>query len=428
MHDNNSHRLLFAACAISLITGCATTTDRVALDASNTKIQPVFRVQQPAGTAAGQYAVGRIELADGRIGAAIVRFRNALKLDPAFVDAQNGLGVAYGQQGRFDKAAEAFRAALALAPASPYVLNNLGYAEMKAGRLVEARESFRHSLAIDPKNVHTRENVRLLVQLEQDSRAVVMEVAPAPVRAAAPAQAAPPQASVATVLSRTDKTMLVQLAPNVYELRPASPIADAHERSPVVSPVAVQPVVAPVAVAAPAVAAAAVATPAVAAAAITEAAVTEAPRAASPTPAVVRTVAPRATPSAPAVVRTAAPRAPVAAVTRFEVSNGVGIERLAARTAVRFARLGIGISRVSNYESFDRVQTEIHYRKGFLEQARLVQAKLPVAAKLVASGSLRTDINVRLVVGRDMATGSLAWWDRSLDMARGEASDGERHL
>lgn len=418
MHDNNSHRLLFAACAISLITGCATTTDRVALDASNTKIQPVFRVEQPAGTAAGQYAVGRIELADGRIGAAIVRFRNALKLDPAFVDAQNGLGVAYGQQGRFDKAAEAFRAALALAPASPYVLNNLGYAEMKAGRLVEARDSFRHSLAIDPKNVHTRENVRLLVQLEQNSRAVVMEVAPAPVRAAAPAQVVPPQASVATVLSRTDKTMLVQLAPNVYELRPASPIADAHERSPAVSPVAVQPVVAPVAVA----------TPAVAAAAITEAAVTEAPRAASPTPAVVRTAAPRVTPSAPAIVRTAAPRAPVAAVTRFEVSNGVGIERLAARTAVRFARLGIGISRVSNYESFDRVQTEIHYRKGFLEQARLVQAKLPVAAKLVASGSLRTDINVRLVVGRDMATGSLAWWDRSLDMARGEASDGERHL
>ncbi len=171
------YRHLLGACAVSLVTGCATTVDRVALDAGNTLIEPVYRVQQPAGTAAGQYAVGRLDLAEGRIDAAIRRFRAALKLDPVFVEAHNGLGVAYGHQGRFAEATDAFRRALASGPASAHVLSNLGYAQMRVGDLHEAWESFVRAVELDPKNRRTLENVRALVSLQRRKAAAVAHAA-----------------------------------------------------------------------------------------------------------------------------------------------------------------------------------------------------------------------------------------------------------
>lgn len=376
--------IVAAACSAALMGGCAQMGPRT--EAPALKVEPVFRVQQPAGTAAGQYAVGRIDLAEGRVGAAIQRFRDALKLDPTFVEAHNGLGVAFGMQGRYAESAEAFRSALALGPASAHVLNNLGFAQMRAGKLDEARQSFARSLEIEPKNARTRENLRVLVALERDGR----EEPAASVAAAVPAregltrnsptaiESTPPaSAPSATVLSRTDASMLVRLAPNLYELRRVDQAGAQH---------------ASVGVNDSATAASAV--PAIAVAPVTAA------------------VAPRVTPVAKAEEmrsRSTNRRSP-GRIGRFEVSNGAGVERLAARTAVQFARFGVGISRVSNYESFDRVRTEIHYRKGFLKQAQLVQQKLPVEAKLVATDRLRPEINVRLVVGRDMVQTPIAWW------------------
>jgi len=418
---NKRYPLLVGACSVALVTGCATTTDPVSLDKSNTKVQPVYRVQQPAGTAAGQYAVGRLDLAEGRVDAAIVRFRNALKLDPTFVEAHNGLGVALGMKGRYDEAAEAFTAALAHSPASAHVLNNLGYAQMKAGRLHDAWRSFGQSLDLDPKNASTRENVRLLALQRGDGSTPTVEASTTKargdatrsvVREEAPAHQGYPE----TVLSASDASVLVQLSTNVYELRPAQPHVKmaAAEPNPAVAG-SVKP---------PAFGAAV----SISAVPPTVSVVRSAPsHALAPRPSSQPAASPA--PSAPPAKVLAAPAAAYAPsraveatsqttskgaapgwVSRFEVSNGAGIERLAARTATQLARSGIGISRVSNYERFDRVTTEIHYRKGFLEDARVVQKSLPVPAKLVASRSLRPDVNVRLVLGRDMVQARIAGW------------------
>ena len=77
--------------AIALTAGCAQVPlAKVEPTAAGPQVAPVYRVQQPAGTAAGQHAVGRIDLAEGRVDAAIARFRNALQLDRGFVEAHNG--------------------------------------------------------------------------------------------------------------------------------------------------------------------------------------------------------------------------------------------------------------------------------------------------------------------------------------------------
>jgi hypothetical protein len=442
---NRCYPMALGACAVALITGCASTgTGQIALDERNTKIEPVYRIQQPAGTAAGQYAIGRMDLAEGRIDAAIERFRNALKLDPVYAEAHNGLGIAYGQRGRFGEAAEAFRAALASGPASAHVLNNLGFAQLKAGRLAEAWKALERSFAIDPTNRHTRENLRLLAQLQLAAMPVARVAAaesegavsptsvvvkpisvPAAVQpvASVPApDALTPSPSPSTrevVLSRSGGTSLVQLSANVYELRPASANEGAmHSQFVASSGLAHVPskprVPASVSVAtAPPVA--------------TSTQVPAVPRVATSVPVAMF----------PRVEKAVLGQRPVqtslAALDRFEVSNGAGIHRLAGRTARELSRAGAGVMRVSNYASFDRVRTEIHYRAGFMEEAKLVRNALPVDAVLVRTRNLHPDVNVRLVLGRDMATGRIVWAttedEESTIVARADApEDGWRHL
>lgn len=454
------------ACAVTLITGCAQTGPRVELPAA--RVEPVYRVEQPVGTAAGQYAVGRMDMAAGRIGAAIERFRRALQLDPGFVDAHNGLGVVYGQQGRFEEAIAAFRSALASGPAHAHVLNNLGYAQLKAGHLDEAWESLTRAFELDAYNTHTRENLRLLAELRRDAtrlaampapagqpapeRAIVQPVT-APVveiverdgqpPALVPAVVAAAQSMAAAILeqsaeapaeagqpSGTATAVLVQLAPNLYELRAAASTAAA--------PIPAMSVAAASTAAEPAAAAPAARVPAapMAAASVAPAPVAAVPMAVAPaagTPAAVTRFAVAPAAAAPvAAAPVAVALAPAGASDGVEVSNGVGVRRLAGRTARQLSRFGIEVARVSDYRPFGLRTTEIHYRSGHLEGAMAVQRRLPVSAKLVSTASLRSGVNVRLVVGRDMVAESIvAWWSQeplATTVAQADFRGGWRHL
>ncbi len=423
--------VLVGACAALFLGGCAQIGPKQ--DSPVVEVAPVYRVQQPAGTAAGQYAVGRIDLAEGRVDAAIVRFRNSLKLDPAFIEAQNGLGVALGMKGRYDEAVEAFTAVLAHSPASAHVLNNLGYAQMKAGRLHDAWRSFGQSLDLDPKNASTRENVRLLALQRGDGPPPTFEASAAKargnatrsvVRKEAPAHPRYPE----MVLSASDASVLVQLSSNVYELRPAQPQATMATAEPnrVVAgsakPLAFEAAVSISAVPPAASVVRSAPTNAIAPRPSAQPAASAVPSASTAKLVAAPAAKPAPSGSVAAPSQTTSKRAAPRWVSRFEVSNGAGIERLAARTATQLARSGIGISRISNYERFDRVTTEIHYRKGFLEDARVVQKNLPVPAKLVASRSLRPDVNVRLVLGRDMVQARIAGWYEGDDVVASSSS------
>jgi tetratricopeptide (TPR) repeat protein len=516
--EASRHPLLAGACAVLLLAGCAQTGPQAG--SPTVRIEPVYRVHPPVGTAAGQYAVGRIDLGEGRYEAAIKRFRQALQLDPTLVEAHNGLGVAFGQTGRFAEAAEAFRAALASGPAAAHVLNNLGFAQLKAGQLDEAWRSLRRSYDLEPTNARTRENIALLAEARRiavqgeaqqaplvatrttpftavaETRATTVSEAAAPPTAAPagqlakvenhaastveqpssmeptaiaelavsestaaettvveattaeslaaasepfaePLQAAPAdvitavaQASAAMVLgeapnplayeivlSRTSDASLVQLSPNVYELR-RSDAAIAQAGASLTAPVAASAVPLPRG-AKPVEPASAVArAPAPAAAVASRVAVTPVPMrkvvsrvATAPEVAyAARPAARRVAADAKVLTAPAPALVSLAAIDGLEVSNGVGLRSLAGRTARQLERFGVSVARVSDYQTFGKGRTEVHYRAGHLEGAKAVQQRLPVDAKLVKASKMHPGVNVRLVVGRDMVVGPIAWW------------------
>lgn len=518
--------------AAALATGCAQ-VPMTPVDARSVDVAPVYRVNDIAGTAAGQYAVGRLDLAEGRVEAAIRRFRNAIAADPGYVEAYNGLGVASGMLGRYDDAASAFRNGLARAPDAPHLLNNLGFALMKSGQFEAAASALARSLEIDASSERTIENLRLLAELRRPgspaggqlaaatadvpssgSTSIVEPVAangtrergvpvsapvaspardpmpesPGPV--AVPARSPTPEPSGS--MAASNRPVGVPLEPRPEPTRSAgAPVASAHptpvvpvyevvERNasastltavaPGVYEYRLETAVSPVASASAAVPAPAAQPVQSIASGIRASGLVKPyapPASAARDPARESAVAPlveRATgPSATPVARPAGTQPSVAAVSKprpvatvrppapherpesmrvterrlpgdamaqsrqlalgkfghgygparisldgVEVSNGVGIRRLAGSTANRLSRLGVGVVRVSDYQFFGLRQSQIHYRKGHEAAAEALRRSLPIDVQLVRSARLSEGVNVRLVVGRDLVAARIA--------------------
>ena len=539
--------LFLGACAVALVTGCAQTGP--IQPGQGARVEPVFRVQQPVGNVAGQYAIARVYLGEGRYDAAIARLREVLAIDPGFVAAHNALGVAYGNTGRFDLAAQAFREALASGPPAAHLLNNLGIALLKAGALDEAVESFRRSLDLDPDNEGTLANVRMLAEARREPLAARSEEEGAPVlqpslaassapppkpdsepdpepdsepkpgvapagsalavglvppaaspapllvgsTAAVPAPLPVPPAHIITALSqaqaaralgetpnatayeivtsRASEAALFEIASNVYELQhvgergAVQPVAQPPRQSPRPTYAAAAPAapvprrVEPVDVVVTAIPtrsaelrprdtgndtlpvdASLVDKSAVDKSPVDVAAGGRSPMAGGgilPVAAPLRLGAAAWVPASPAIgarpgasPETGAPPgasletgAPLAVAVRsgalrplqasaqdlsldavdgLEVSNGVGVSRLAARTARQLEHLGANVARLTNHRGFGVQRTEIQYRDENLAAALAVQRVLPVQARLVPVMDLHPRAKVRLLVGQDL--------------------------
>jgi hypothetical protein len=101
----------------------------------------------------------------------------------------------------------------------------------------------------------------------------------------------------------------------------------------------------------------------------------------------------------------------------LEISNGVGERYLARRTARGLSGLGIVASRVTDYSDFKQGRTRIMYRPGHLEAARALRQALPGEVTLVrAPKGLAAGVNVRLVLGRDLAAKRIFAWADSPDV------------
>ena len=130
-------------------------------------------------------------------------------------------------------------------------------------------------------------------------------------------------------------------------------------------------------------------------------------------------VSPRSSPAKVAVGPAApvSPRLALKSVAGLEVSNGVGLRTLAARTARQLERFGANVVRVSDFRVYGKAQSEIHYLPGHLAGARTVGQRLPVTARMVEVARMQPGVNVRLVVGRDMVVGPMAWWSPNVTEA-----------
>jgi tetratricopeptide (TPR) repeat protein len=90
---------------------------------------------------------------------AILHYRRALQIRPAYPEALNNLGCALNSMGRHDEAVVAYRQALQLRAANPEALGNLATALTELGQIGEALECLQRALRFDPGNAGLHANL-----------------------------------------------------------------------------------------------------------------------------------------------------------------------------------------------------------------------------------------------------------------------------
>jgi hypothetical protein len=100
--------------------------------------------------ARAEYNLGNALMRQGRLDEAIVRFRQALAIDPGLVVAHVNLASAQAARGHPAEAVAACQQALALKPRDPVALTTLGMAYEALGQQALATAQYRRALEIDP--------------------------------------------------------------------------------------------------------------------------------------------------------------------------------------------------------------------------------------------------------------------------------------
>lgn len=312
------------------------------------KVAQAPTVSPAMPSSAALFAMGLAAHGAGQLALASQRYEQVLALTPEHVGALNALAVIYAQSDRTDAALPLFRRAMDLAPGAAHVRNNTGYALLRDGRLDEAELELKLALELDPSSLQTQQNLVLLAN----------------------AKAASSSISQATVLVPSDVMerggpRLVAVAPHVYELQVS---ASAHAQAMDAA----------------------------------QEQVNGSPAADSPQPAVSSGMA---TPQLAVLSASTEMRG-----VRLEVSNGVGINRLARRTADRLAKEGVLTARLTNALPYRQTKTEIQFVTGQAPAAQALQSRMPVAVQAVPKSRLNAGIQMRLVLGHDLIGRALAEW------------------
>jgi Tfp pilus assembly protein PilF len=351
--------------------GCATH------DANPTRqfrIEPVLRVSQSAQSAASSQAyftLGRYFDNLHEWGRAVDAYRQAVAADTQNIEALNALGVVLAQERRFGEAEATLRHAVDLAPDRSHIRNNLGYVLLLEGRPQDAMSQLEVAVAKDGTSAIAQANLR---DAMARSGARSGAAGAAVVALAAAGEKPAPAPAPTTSADAADAAANPVRAPD-GDARTA-PLAD---------------------------------TPAPSVAAVSTIAPESAPpqrvgaTAGAAAPTAAATVIATAT-AAPTSAPSPAPDAGAANVlqsSRLEVSNGNGMNGMAAHVGLWLAARGVPTQRLTNQQPYAQRQTVIQFRSGHEDAARRLASLLPASAQTAsqASPDLRSD--VRVVLGRD---------------------------
>jgi tetratricopeptide (TPR) repeat protein len=105
-----------------------------------------------ARAAVAHYNRGRIFIIKELFEEAAAEYREALKIDPEWIDARNNLGVILGRLGHFDEAINEFKTALMFEPSNNASQFNLGLAYIQKGDCNSAIKAFDPILKREPDN------------------------------------------------------------------------------------------------------------------------------------------------------------------------------------------------------------------------------------------------------------------------------------
>jgi tetratricopeptide (TPR) repeat protein len=305
------------------------------------RIEPVYSVShatQSTASSQAYYTLGKYFDEMHEWGRAVDAYRQAVAADTANAEAVNALGVALAQGRHFAEAEATLRRAVDLAPERIHIRNNLGYLLLVEGRPQDAAAQLKVAVSQDPGNAIARANLRNAMSQAGST----------------PATETVRQAQAAPVLAVD-----------------ASAVAD----------------IGAVPVSAPATAAPMAAVPMAATAAIASADAT-----ATPAPMEMTR-----TPAAPLEAGTLA----ALRIARLEVSNGNGVNGMAAQLGLWLAARGVATQRLTNQHPYDQRRTVIQFRSGQEQAARRLAGLLPASAQTAARASPGLASDVRVVLGQD---------------------------
>lgn len=360
---------------MSVVGGCALYQDR---DRQVLSIKPIMDVKHGAGGPDPMYWLARYHQGKVNYAEAIAAYEQVLAANPGHVEAHNGLGVSYSLQGRHELALKHLRKAIELSPVATHLRNNLGHAHLVRGQESEAAAAFEQALQLDPENRQARNNLGAVYgKMGLHDKAASMLAMTGP-KSAIPSSGGPGSSSATMPANITPTTLegqgmqhdvhtqLVQIAPNVFEFR------------------------------------------------MTKAGTMMAILADKITG---KTVVPHD--SGRVDGRNL----------RIEVSNGNGVAGMARQVSRFLQQNGFVKPRLTDRQPFEQVQTEIHYRPGNYSLADQVSQLLPKQVPLLERHSLRSDIQVRVLLGKDVVHEAAYFDDRGkIQIARnsGKVSGGEQ--
>lgn len=151
-------KILPAVCCIALLSACASNQQ---VSVAPWKITPTTTTSNGNNSPDAMYQMGRYYQGQNRYDQAISAYQKALAADNGFVEARNGLGVIYSRQGKYREAIEAFQVAVKQAPKAAHLYSNMGYAYYLQGQYAESVAALEQATLLDPTSQHALFNLGL---------------------------------------------------------------------------------------------------------------------------------------------------------------------------------------------------------------------------------------------------------------------------
>lgn len=348
---------LSALCAGTMLLACADLAGRFAIPG-----------QEAARSADDAYVTGRNHHLARRYEDALRAYKAALALDPAHVNARNGLATVYAERRAFAQAIPIWRGltdkvTMSSGPASAYLFSNLGYAYFLSGDYENAALALEKACLLDPLNHRAWQHLgETLDKLGQAQRAQDMFRQAAALQqhdlradyAAAGGSAVPAIDAALKTETRPQgewaATEITRRVDGLLELRRVAPAA---------------------------------------------------------APAQVQTI-PVPAPAAPAAAEASPP------VALLEIRNGNGVNGMARSLKLKIDDPAFKVVRLTNEKGFNVRQTRIEYQGPFRAAAERLAGRFDNASVVEVEHFKNADL--RLVIGRDLARAVAA-----LRPAKGEA-------
>jgi Flp pilus assembly protein TadD len=132
-------------------------------------------VRLESGYSEAQYNLGTLLLTHGLVDEAVRPLERAVKLTPGDGNAHHQLANAYLQLGRLAEAADEYVRALAIKPADAGVCASLGTVLLRQGNLPEAAARFSQALGLEPNHVEAHRNLGVVLVMQGKGSEAILQ-------------------------------------------------------------------------------------------------------------------------------------------------------------------------------------------------------------------------------------------------------------